>query len=1611
MKNRHQKHVTDSYGLFSGKRLLPFAAALTFGFLSLLRAYPVQAAQEPSVPQENTVSQPEAADTVSAVTSIDSLSEEESYYIFDEKLSLEEVTALFPTALSVHIDGSSESVQLPVTWQCTEDYETTESDVYEFTPLWDNTAYPAAGTLKSWDIPGISVQIRQTLPDYFITDLPNADRQLAALAKEKDLLALVYLCSSYEIKTSPDLQTETVLTVPSGQSVKITGVAEDSMQNIWYQVRFQSGSTEYSGYAERKYLAYSDEKLLSWEKQFIAENTSRSAMPAQMSAEIQLPEDIKAFPSSYQNALAGLKELHPGWIFVRMDTGIDWNTAVQQENSKDRSLISSKSNAAWKDSPYDNAWSYPTDGILAYYMDPRNFLTENYIFQFELLSYNSTYHTETAVQDILKNTFMYGIIPDDGQGLTYSQAFYSIAQNLSVSPFHLASRVRQEQGDGKSPLISGSYPGYAGLYNYFNIGATGKGSAQIIENGLLKAKEYGWTTRYLSLAGGADIISKNYIRQGQDTLYLQKFNVSKTSPFGLYCHQYMQNIAAPSSEAVSVKKAYASAGSLDNPFVFRIPVYENMPSAPCTQPANLKSITLSTDSLTLKADETSVLTASIDGTAADISSVSFRSSDSRIATVSADGTVTAVSAGTAEISCASSGAATASCIVTVQKGTPLYTVPSLSPIIYNPALSLQGISLPTGWAWENPAIIPAVGNFGYPAVFTPEAPDKYLTVKEIIPLTVTKAVPAYTIPTGLQTFTGNTLASLKLPAGWTWENPAAVLTTAGTFSYPASYNPDTANYETVTGVSISVAVTEKTTACASHNYGDWLTAAPAACTVTGTQIRSCHQCCTQERAVIPALGHTYAASVTKQPTETEAGVRTYTCGRCGDTYTEEIAKLPAAHTHSYAAVITTAASCSQDGVLTYTCTCGDSYTETVPATGHSYIPQITKEASETECGIRTYTCGQCQHTYTETIPQLPATHRHSYTPSVTKQPTCTESGITSHICSCGDSYSEDIAALGHDLSDGKCRRCGYVQQSQNNALPDSGIPNASEGNASDGSGSNVPSGNGNAPGGNGSGASSGNGNAPGSNGSGASSGNGNAPGSNGSGASSGNGNAPGSNGSGASSGNSNALGGNGSNVPSDNGNAPSGNGSGVPSGNGNAPGGNAHIGTTGNNSSAGHANTSSNAPTIDMGTNSVLYEETLASLRGQDIDVTLDMGNNISWIINGKNILADEANGIDMGIRTDAGSIPAPLLAQAAGLGNVNRVIELELSHNGSFDFLPTLVLRTDTCYAGYYAALFYYNPEAGQLEYKDETTISETGEILFSFSHASGYIVIIGSESMSAIAAITESETGQAASGILPENLPEENLTVADIGIPQADSESGGSRPVVLLLLILLLLILAAIGLTVYFLLRRRKETAEDGTASEESISGIKFETMHADMKNADVFAKPDYSLTHAVPETTYKSKSPISQSKFPDNDSRDDWEYWKDGSLNELDYLDDDSNDELGYLDDDSNDEPDYLEDGSNGEPDYLEDDSNDEPNYLEDGSNGEPDYLEDGRNDEPNYLEDGSNNEPDYLDDNGKNKLDYLNENSKNNFSKTTRTTSSDYEILDDYSADDDYYEPEF
>ena len=234
-------------------------------------------------------------------------------------------------------------------------------------------------------------------------------------------------------------------------------------------------------------------------------------------------------------------------------------------------------------------------------MDPRNWLNDTYIFQFENLSYNGNIQTLDGVQKIISSMqYMQGdtvtYTKTDGSKATlnksYAQIIMEAAKEAGISPYHLASRIRQEQGSGSTPgsTATGTYSGYVGYYNFLNIKASGSTDSQVIANGLQYAKDNGWTDPETSIKAGAKILAKNYINDGQDTLYLQKFDVD-SSDGTLYYFQYMQNVSAALTEGATVRKTYEELGLINSSIEFIIPVYENMPNTPCEEPKDAGIVT------------------------------------------------------------------------------------------------------------------------------------------------------------------------------------------------------------------------------------------------------------------------------------------------------------------------------------------------------------------------------------------------------------------------------------------------------------------------------------------------------------------------------------------------------------------------------------------------------------------------------------------------------------------------------------------------------------------------------------------------------------------------------------------------------------------------------------------------------------------------------------------------------------------------------------------------------------------------------------------------------------------------------------------------------------
>ena len=328
----------------------------------------------------------------------------------------------------------------------------------------------------------------------------------------------------------------------------------------------------------------------------------------------------KGFTESYLPYLKALHEKHSNWNFKAVKTNIDFDTAVTNESYGEISLVDGTDESLRsKEWPYyqngvyqeiEPGWYVASRDTVSYYLDPRNFLSEEYIFMFEDIKYNASIHTEDAVRGVTKGTFL--------NTNEYLDILMKTARTYNISPVYIASRIRQEKGSSDSISTTGeaftyevdnnclnnlgytSNPNswnalnscgsgrvYSGIYNYFNIGAYGSYKSPQIRgliwaNGGFDASvntyNRPWNSKEKAIMGGVNYIVGAYVNNGQNTLYYQKFNVAPDAVYPTYTHQYMTNIRAASSEAYSTYKSYRDNDLLGNSYEFLIPVYNNMPN-------------------------------------------------------------------------------------------------------------------------------------------------------------------------------------------------------------------------------------------------------------------------------------------------------------------------------------------------------------------------------------------------------------------------------------------------------------------------------------------------------------------------------------------------------------------------------------------------------------------------------------------------------------------------------------------------------------------------------------------------------------------------------------------------------------------------------------------------------------------------------------------------------------------------------------------------------------------------------------------------------------------------------------------------------------------------
>lgn len=322
------------------------------------------------------------------------------------------------------------------------------------------------------------------------------------------------------------------------------------------------------------------------------------------------------FPSTYWGALCLLKAQHPTWKFVAKDTTVDFSTAVLTESLNGRNRIANKPSYYYQQ--YDgvtyNAGGYYTTAtsVIAYYLDPRNFLNDVNVFMFEASTYNTTITDEqyiNALKQTYGNRYFVQQIPDLPQYILNS------SKALQVNPLLIATRNMNEIGQGKSnsgpyagtlqSALTGNYSfrfglvdgnNYNNYYNFFNVGAYDSCAGDITRCAMNYAFSRGWgipqqgawntepsneekaAGRQESINKGTNFMKTHYIDNGQNTLYTFKFNVTPTNASSRFANQYMTNIQAPSTESSTLYNAYKNLNMLESAFIFYIPIYRNMPA-------------------------------------------------------------------------------------------------------------------------------------------------------------------------------------------------------------------------------------------------------------------------------------------------------------------------------------------------------------------------------------------------------------------------------------------------------------------------------------------------------------------------------------------------------------------------------------------------------------------------------------------------------------------------------------------------------------------------------------------------------------------------------------------------------------------------------------------------------------------------------------------------------------------------------------------------------------------------------------------------------------------------------------------------------------------------
>lgn len=307
--------------------------------------------------------------------------------------------------------------------------------------------------------------------------------------------------------------------------------------------------------------------------------------PTTFASSYDYETELAKFPASYRTLLSKLHKTYSKWIFVADQTGLNFKTAVANEANSSKNVISPSICSALMSSASND--TYANSNTVAYYMDPRNFLNKKDIFLFVDMGASSAC-TNDGVEAILSGTNLANSKTyykrSNGSKVsaklsdTYAETILNAGSKYSMNAYFLASKIITETGGSlDKTATSGQNSSYPNIYNFYNIGAYSSATDGLKWASSGSSYSRPWKNPALSIQGGASFIHTNYYATGQKTEYFTKFNTSASTTKETYSHQYMSSLYGAVNEAERMYKGY-NATKLNGSYVFRIPVYKNMPS-------------------------------------------------------------------------------------------------------------------------------------------------------------------------------------------------------------------------------------------------------------------------------------------------------------------------------------------------------------------------------------------------------------------------------------------------------------------------------------------------------------------------------------------------------------------------------------------------------------------------------------------------------------------------------------------------------------------------------------------------------------------------------------------------------------------------------------------------------------------------------------------------------------------------------------------------------------------------------------------------------------------------------------------------------------------------